>query len=261
MAGLSDRLAALREAVYGPRGKAKMAALVGVSDSVWGRYEAGTAVPGSDVLERLAIAMPTVGRDWLLSGEGKMLGVAESAAELDAAQPPAPAAQPAAAHPYNVVRTVEPGYREVSPEELVGDPAGRYLPVLGRIAAGPGFDTSEADAYLPRSAATWLEYRGGPAGAFAIRIAGDSMMPHFRSGDMVIADPVRHVQSGLACVRYLDEADNIVASLKMVRREGAAWVLSSLSGAVRPIRVPAARMLTAYAVRETLPRIVEKTHW
>lgn len=177
---------------------------------------------------------------------------ARKAAEGPPRTPAGPTEPPAP--PYAVTRIVEPGFREVAAEELPEgeDWRGRYVPVIGRLAAGEGVDTLEAESLPAGVAASYLLYKGAPTGAFAVRVVGDSMEPDYRPGDMVVVDPARPVREGLACVIVQADGDRL-ARLKILEKARGGWRLRSLNPAHPPVDLPGKRLVAAYAVVRHLP--------
>ncbi len=84
----------------------------------------------------------------------------------------------------------------------------RPVPVINRVAAG--YPQEFTDLGYPVGVAD--EYVAGPAElvdphAFALRVIGDSMVPRYREGDVVIFSPAAAVESGADCfVRFAVEA-------------------------------------------------------
>jgi SOS-response transcriptional repressor LexA len=155
-----------------------------------------------------------------------------------------------------VARVVTAGYREVPGEEVPPDWRGRFVPILGRLAAGEGIDVVEAEQFPPGAADSFVEYRGAPARAFAVRVVGDSMLPGHQSGDLVVVAPDCPVQMGLACVLYETDEGDRVARLKRLRREGRWVYLESTNPAFPPVRLEARRLVGAFAVAAHLPRLL-----
>jgi phage repressor protein C with HTH and peptisase S24 domain len=165
---------------------------------------------------------------------------------------------PDAAQPRSAARVFSAGYREIEREDLPADWQGRFVPVVGRLAAGgETTDTSEAGQYAVGDAATFVECHGAPAGAIAVRVAGDSMKPTYRPGDILVADPAVQVSAGPAVVVYEDPSGSRWARLKVVRREGKEWVLESTNPAWSPLRIPARRIKRLCRIVRHLPLILE----
>lgn len=167
------------------------------------------------------------------------------------AVPAAKAAAPRAAHR-------RPGFREVGPEDV---PTGHdwqdtFLPVIAMAAAGAGASADQADAYPPGWAESFVEFHGAPAGSFAVRVSGDSMVPAYHDGDLLVIDPARQARNGeIAVVVYRDpDLDVRAARLKRHRRRGATVILESLAAGHPPVRLPADRVIAAYAIHQHLAK-------
>lgn len=167
---------------------------------------------------------------------------------------------------FQVTRTIERGFHVVSREEIylpdgqIGDrwQAGGFIPILGRLAAGEGIDTIEAEAHPPGWADTYLIYRDKPVptGAFALRISGDSMEPDYHDGDMVVVDGGRQVTDGVCCVIYQTDGERL-ARLKVLHRTKRTVTLSSTNKEYPPTKIPPKNLIAAYAITDHLPQIVE----
>jgi transcriptional regulator with XRE-family HTH domain len=104
------------------------------------------------------------------------------------------------------IRVFSAGYQEIDREDLPADWQGRYVPVVGRLAAGgETTTTAEADQYAAGDAATFVVCHGAPVGAIAVRVAGESMLPTYRPGDILVADPSSPV-SGRGCGWFVARA-------------------------------------------------------
>ena len=78
---------------------------------------------------------------------------------------------------------------------------GKLVPLIADIPAGPW--ESWLDSYEPGAGEDYIavpDVHG--KNLFAIRVKGDSMEPKLRDGDVVIIDPNRKFQSGVAVVRH-----------------------------------------------------------
>jgi hypothetical protein len=71
---MSDRLRWLRETKFGPRGRAAIAQLAGVTGNTWKAYEERGTVPSAEVIARLSQAVPELNALWLLTGSGEPFG-------------------------------------------------------------------------------------------------------------------------------------------------------------------------------------------
>lgn len=103
----------------------------------------------------------------------------------------------------------------------------RRYPLVGLAKAGGGgfFD----DAGFPTSSG-WTEVEGpdvGDDGAYALEITGDSMMPVFRPGDIVIVSPTSQVQRGDRVI--LKTVDEQVMAKELVRHTKREIELKSVN--------------------------------
>ncbi len=137
---------------------------------------------------------------------------------------------------------VPPDYDIVDVEQLPKRWAGQYLPIIGRLAAGQGFDTSEAEAYPAGVACRYLRYQGAPPNAFVLAVEGQSMAPRFHHGDMVIVDPDQSVTGGLCAILTDDGTGQRIARLKRLVVQGSNASLESLNPAYPTISLPAERV-------------------
>jgi SOS-response transcriptional repressor LexA len=153
---------------------------------------------------------------------------------------------------WKVAQVYEAGFHIVDRDGAERHGPEGLVPILGRIAAGPGAETLEAVQYEPGDAEAFLAYAGAPAGAVAVRVVGRSMEPEFREGDLVIVDPGRPTDSGLACV-IQRVADTEVARLKKIRRRGRRVILESTAGGFAAEELPADALVGSYAVIAHLP--------
>lgn len=94
--------------------------------------------------------------------------------------------------------------RQPAPEQ---HPIRGRVPIINRVAAGYPAEFTDMD--YPAGVAD--DYIGAPPGlddpsAFAVRVAGDSMEPRYREGDIVLFSPAAPVASGDDCyVRFAPE--------------------------------------------------------
>lgn len=262
-----------------------------VATSSWSELERGTLVSlRMDILAGLAALCAETGisLEWLLAGVGSMhLGAAPMAgatreqlmralaghlsdellaqAGVRLAESPDGAAEPARANiepiagPFRAVSLYEPGFRVIQAEEQTfgKDWRGKCVPIIGRLAAGEGVDTIEAEESPPGWADSYLLYKDAPPGAFALRVAGSSMEPEYHDGDMVVVDPAQPVRSGVCCVIYAHDSER-TARLKKLRVGRGKARLESLSPDFKAVSVPA-KGVQAYAVIAHLPRVVQRT--
>ncbi|MCE5280254.1 MAG: XRE family transcriptional regulator [Planctomycetaceae bacterium] len=161
---------------------------------------------------------------------------------------------PAAAEP-----ALPPGFDIVDVEQLPADWPSQYLPIIGRLAAGQGLDTTEAESYPAGLAYQYLRYAGAPHNAFALIIEGQSMLPRFCHGDVVIVDPNHTVDGGICAVLTDDGTGQRSARLKRLVVEGSQAHLESLNPAYPSVTLPSQRV-QAYAIWRHLTLSVAQPH-
>jgi SOS-response transcriptional repressor LexA len=148
--GLSERLTHVRQAAFGPRGRAAFARELGVSPSTYNYYEKGRPAPA----DLLAKAAQVTGADltWLLTGAGEPYAASATASpDIGLSQPAqetvarfaaslAPSPQAAAAGAAfralmgNVDATLPQGAKPWKPHPP--QPGPNSVPIIGRTAAG-----------------------------------------------------------------------------------------------------------------------------
>lgn len=119
---------------------------------------------------------------------------------------------------------------DTSIDYIVGNsPAGRPVPVLGTIPAGVPLEAIE-DVLdyeeLPESM-----FSGGRE-YFALKIEGDSMMPRYEDGDVVILRQQDSCESGQDCAVLVNGND---ATFKRVRMNEKTLTLQPLNPAYEPM--------------------------
>ncbi len=67
---MSERLRWLREERFGPRGRAAIAGLAGVTGNTWKAYEERGTIPSAEVVANLLSEIPELNPMWLLLGSG-----------------------------------------------------------------------------------------------------------------------------------------------------------------------------------------------
>ena len=159
---------------------------------------------------------------------------------------------------YRVAKTIEPGFKIVDAEQLPPEWRGNYVPLIGRIAAGKGVDTVEAESYPAGLAAHYVEMADSPRDGFAVSVEGDSMEPDFQHGDLVVSDGHTRGRSGRVCiVLETTRAGDRLARVKRLVVRGKTAVLESANPAYQPIEVDAAA-IQAYAVWRHLAIRIER---
>ena len=86
--------------------------------------------------------------------------------------------------------------------------------MVGLAEAGPGVFSE--DSYPTGSSDTYLSKPHGvkDISAFGVRIEGDSMLPAFKPGHMVVVSPNMEVQTGDVCVLKVEDMGNILGEIK-----------------------------------------------
>lgn len=119
---------------------------------------------------------------------------------------------------------------DTSIDYIVGNsPAGRPVPVLGTIPAGVPLEAIENILdyeELPESM-----FSGGRE-YFALKIKGDSMMPRYEDGDVVILRQQDSCESGQDCAVLVNGND---ATFKRVRMNEKTLTLQPLNPAYEPM--------------------------
>ncbi|MFQ1711358.1 LexA family protein [Aeromonas veronii] len=139
---------------------------VGVSRVSISQWERGENTPNGRYLNELAAALG-VTVDWLLTGSG------------DTPQLPAE-------HPI-------PGYHNVEPAVI---PQGKRIPVISYVQAGNWREMCEqATTFDGNVEYVTASVDIGPCG-FGLWLRGDSMLPQFKEGDLIIVDPDEAPQPG-----------------------------------------------------------------
>ncbi|WP_139411903.1 LexA family protein [Aeromonas veronii] len=139
---------------------------VGVSRVSISQWERGENTPNGRYLNELAAALG-VTVDWLLTGEGD---APSSSGELQM-----------------------PGYHNVEPAVML---PGKRIPILSYVQAGNWREMCEQATTFDGNV-EFVSASGeiGPFG-FGLWLRGDSMLPQFKEGDLIIVDPDEVPQPG-----------------------------------------------------------------
>ncbi|MFM1711830.1 LexA family protein [Aeromonas salmonicida] len=164
METINDRISARRRAQK--MSQNELAKRIGITRVSISKWESGLNQPKGRYLNDLAAALG-VTVDWLLTGSG---GSPESSAD-----------QPI------------PGYHNV---ELAVIPQGTRVPVLSYVQAGHWHEMCEqATAFDGNVEYVTAGVDVGPCG-FGLWLRGNSMLPLFKEGDLIIVDPDEAPQPG-----------------------------------------------------------------
>ena len=164
METINDRISARRRAQK--MSQDELAKRIGITRVSISKWESGLNQPKGRYLNDLAAALG-VTVDWLLTGSG---GSPESSAD-----------QPT------------PGYHNVEPAVI---PQGTRVPVLSYVQAGHWHEMCEqATAFDGNVEYVTAGVDVGPCG-FGLWLRGNSMLPLFKEGDLIIVDPDEAPQPG-----------------------------------------------------------------
>jgi len=164
METINDRIAARRRAQK--MSQDELARRIGITRVSISKWESGLNQPKGRYLNDLAAALG-VTVEWLLTGEGS---APESSGEPRI-----------------------PGYHNVEPAVIY---QGKRIPILSYVQAGNWREMCEQATTFDGN----VEYvsAGGEIGpyGFGLWLRGDSMLPQFKEGDLIIVDPDESPQPG-----------------------------------------------------------------
>jgi SAM-dependent methyltransferase/SOS-response transcriptional repressor LexA len=124
-----------------------------------------------------------------------------------------------------------------------------HLPLVGALAAGQPFHGLETSNLDDASDLDWIEVPARLARElrFVVRIAGDSMEPFLRIGDLVIFEyhrsPRKDGQIVIANVPEFGSADHGVETIKRIKQDSEHWIFQSENPSYADFSVP--KYLTA----------------
>jgi phage repressor protein C with HTH and peptisase S24 domain len=121
--------------------------------------------------------------------------------------------------------------------------AGRDLPVRGLAQAG-----QQQALLLAEGAVSFVERPPSLCGngqAFAVWVAGQSMLPRYRPGEMVYVDPTKPLSSG--CFALVEMADH-TAFIKEYMGQSRARILLRQYNPQRKIELPSAEIKGLYRI-------------
>jgi repressor LexA len=124
---------------------------------------------------------------------------------------------------------------ELTPRVEFPDESEGMLPLVGHIAAGVPIEAIENPEVIDLD-----NMFQAPAGVFALRVRGDSMIDEqIRDGDLVVAERRETARDGETVVALLDDGE---ATLKKFYRDGARVRLQPANPAYSPIYVDRVRV-------------------
>lgn len=124
---------------------------------------------------------------------------------------------------------------ELTPRVEFPDESEGVLPLVGHIAAGAPIEAIENPELVDLDAIF-----SAPAGVFALRVRGDSMIDEqIRDGDLVVAERRETARDGETVVALLDDGE---ATLKKFYREGGRFRLQPANPNYSPIYLDSVRI-------------------
>lgn len=129
-------------------------------------------------------------------------------------------------------------------------PLGYSVPLINKVAAGYPTDFTDLD-YPARVADEYISCPGlADPQAFAARVVGDSMLPDYKPGDVVVFSPAETIAAGADCFVRL-EPDHETTFKRVFFDDGSATTsktvrLQPLNPEFKPITVPRDRIAGMY---------------
>lgn len=124
---------------------------------------------------------------------------------------------------------------ELTPRVEFPDESEGVLPLVGHIAAGAPIEAIENPELVDLDGMF-----SSPAGVFALRVRGDSMIDEqIRDGDLVVAERRETARDGETVVALLDDGE---ATLKKFYREGGRFRLQPANPNYSPIYLESVRI-------------------
>ena len=121
-----------------------------------------------------------------------------------------------------------------------------YIPIISRTEAGLSRDYT-AREYSEGYGYEFVERPSDVTdkGAYAVRIAGDSMIPALEPGDIIVMSPARSFVSGKICVvRTVSEE----VKINRVFRRGEYYILENLKPGDDPLLLSSDRIMSLHPV-------------
>lgn len=122
-----------------------------------------------------------------------------------------------------------------------------YVPIVGKVAAGAGIDTLEASQHPPGWCGEYLKWQNQGGNLIAVRVAGVSMEPNFRDGDIIVADTDKPADHGICCVLISVNGER-EALLKDLKIKGDSIVLHSINSEIEDRIIARSQFSAAYKV-------------
>ncbi|MCX6969412.1 MAG: methyltransferase domain-containing protein [Verrucomicrobia bacterium] len=132
----------------------------------------------------------------------------------------------------------------IIPFPEVGDGAFKtHLPIVGSLAAGNPFHGLEPGSLDASGDLDWIKVPGhlAKSGRFVVRVAGDSMEPTLRIGDLVVFEyhrsPRRDREIIIANLPEFGAGSPGTEAIKRITQDADCWIFQSDNPAHQPIRV------------------------
>jgi len=128
-----------------------------------------------------------------------------------------------------------------------------FVPIIGSVAAGPGFSWNEYD-FPPEAADRYVQVKGEAPGGFAMQVEGRSMEPELPDGCIALFggriqldDKEPHGRPALAV--YEDNSGKLRYAVKMISADKTTVRMSPLNAkSYRDLEIPRERLHALYAV-------------
>jgi phage repressor protein C with HTH and peptisase S24 domain len=124
-----------------------------------------------------------------------------------------------------------------------------HLPLVGALAAGQPFHGLETGSSRRRRDLDWIEVpaRLARERRFVVRVAGDSMEPLLRIGDLVVFEyhrsPRKDGQIVIANIPEFGSAEHGVEAIKRIKQDAENWIFQSENPSYADFSIP--KYLTA----------------
>ena len=118
------------------------------------------------------------------------------------------------------------------------------LPLVGALAAGPAFHGLETGSLDDLEDLDWIEVPSlfARKNRFVVRVAGDSMEPTLKRGELVVFEyhrsPRRDGEIVIANIPAFGADNSGTETIKRIKQDAVDWIFQSDNPAHDPIRVP-----------------------
>lgn len=136
-----------------------------------------------------------------------------------------------------------------------------HLPLVGSLAAGSPFHGLETGSLDASGELDWINVPGQLAkpGRFVVRVAGDSMEPTLRIGDLVVFEYHRSQRRDreivIANIPEFGPGTHGMETIKRITQDAKNWIFVSDNPAYDPIRVP--KNETAHPILGTMVEVLK----